>query len=297
MNKYDLHIHSEFSDGEYSVQEIIRKLRDNEINIFSITDHDNLESISEVYKNDLSGLVYIPGIELSCESNNYRMHILGYGIDHTNEELIKLCRNMKLIKTIRNLETIKQLKEKHNIAISREETEELLSKKGFVGQVTIAKLLVQKGIIPNVRYAFDNYFKGMDLGRNATVGLEEAISTIHSAGGYAVLAHPITLEEENNIKIKDIFQMFLDSKIDGIELFNSKHTLSDIKRYLELAKNHNLLISGGSDFHGEIVKPNIKLGGLSRENIQKNHHDKINIIDKCVKRMLQNEKSEDEMEL
>ena len=291
MKKYDLHIHSEFSDGEYSIQEIIKKLRDNGINIFSITDHDNLKSISEVYKNDLSGLVYIPGIEISCESDNYRMHILGYGIDHTNEDLVKLCSNMKLIKTIRNLETIKQLKEKHNIIISREETEKLLSKKGFVGQVTIAKLLVQKGIIPDVKYAFNNYFKDMNLGRNATASLEKAISTIHSAGGYAVLAHPITLEEEYNIEIEEIFQMFLDSKIDGIELFNSKHTLSDIKRYLALAKKHNLLTSGGSDFHGEIVKPNIKLGGLSKENIQKNHHDEINIIDKCMEKVLQNEKS------
>lgn len=163
MKKYDLHIHSKFSDGENTPQEIVDKLIEYGIEIFSITDHDNIESIKEMKKIDKKGLIYIPGIEVSCEKNGYKMHMLGYNIDENNPELIEMCRDMKLRKNIRNLEIIEQLKKKFGIIITREETEKLLSSKSFVGQTTIAKLLAQKGAIPNVKYAFENYFNNMDL--------------------------------------------------------------------------------------------------------------------------------------
>lgn len=88
MRKYDLHIHSQFSDGEYTLEEIIEKLKNNGIEIFSITDHDNAESIAEMEKVDKKGLTYIPGIEFSTSKGKYKMHILGYGIDGHNEQLL-----------------------------------------------------------------------------------------------------------------------------------------------------------------------------------------------------------------
>ena len=188
---------------------------------------------------------------------------------------------MKLRKNLRNLEIIQQLKEKFGIIISKDDTEKFLTAKNFVGQTTIARLLVKERIIPNTQYAFDNYFKYMDLKTPATAPLEQAINTIHLAGGYAVLAHPISLEKTYGVNIEDIFGMF---KNDGIEIFNSKHTLSDIKRYLKLAKRENILISGGSDFHGKIMKPNVKLGGLSRDGTEKEHHYKMTILSKCVEK-------------
>ena len=124
----------------------------------------------------------------------------------------------------------------------------------------------------------------MDLKTPATAPLEQAINTIHLAGGYAVLAHPISLERTYGVNIEDIFGMFKNAGIDGIEIFNSKHTLSDIKRYLKLAKRENILISGGSDFHGKIMKPNVKLGGLSRDGTEKEHHYKMTILSKCVEK-------------
>ena len=75
MKKYDLHIHSKFSDGDYSVEEIVSKVRQCGIDIFSITDHDNIESIKAMENVDKRGLVYIPGVEISCEKNDYKMHI------------------------------------------------------------------------------------------------------------------------------------------------------------------------------------------------------------------------------
>jgi predicted metal-dependent phosphoesterase TrpH len=295
MKKYDLHIHSKFSDGDYTPEEIVDKLKECGIEIFSITDHDNIESIKVMEKIDKKGLTYIPGIEVSCEKDGYKMHILGYNVDGNNQELMEMCRNMKLRKNIRNLEIIQQLKEKYGIVISKEETEKLLTAKSFVGQTTIARLLNQKGIIPNVKYAFDNYFKHMDLKTPATTELNKAIQIIHNAGGYAVLAHPITIERDYDVDIDDVFDMFRKADIDGIELFNSKHTLSDIKRYLSLAKREGLLISGGSDFHGEIMKPNIKLGGLSKDGTDKKEHYEITIISRCINK--ENELNKEEVRL
>lgn len=282
MKKYDLHIHSKFSDGDYSVEEIIDKLKFYGIEIFSITDHDNIQSIKAMENADKKGLIYIPGVEISCEKDGYKMHILGYNIDANNQELIKLLQNMKLRKILRNLEIIQQLKEKFGIVITKEETENLLKAKNFVGQTTIARLLTKRGDIPNTQYAFDNYFKYMDLKTPATAQLEQAIKVIHNAGGYAVLAHPISLEKTYGLNIEDIFGMFRDVNLDGIEIFNSKHTLSDIKRYLKLAKKEKLLISGGSDFHGDIMKPNVKLGRISKDDSEKEHHYKMTILSKCI---------------
>lgn len=283
MKKYDLHIHSNFSDGDYSVEEIVDRVKECGIDIFSITDHDNIDSIQAMERTDKKGLIYIPGVEVSCEEGKYKMHILGYNIDAKNEQLIQMLRHMKLRKNLRNLEIIQQLKEKFGVIVTREETEKLLKAKNFVGQTTIARMLAKRGAIPNAQYAFDNYFRHMDLKTPATAPLKQAIANIHSAGGYAILAHPISLEKDYGINIEDIFEMFKHAGIDGIEVFNSKHTLSDIKRYLRLAKKEHLLISGGSDYHGEIMKPNVKLGGISKNGEEKEHHYKMTILDKCIK--------------
>lgn len=297
MKKYDLHIHSSFSDGEYSLEQIIDKLKENNIGIFSITDHDNADSILEMEKIDTKGLLYIPGIEFSADKGKFKMHILGYGIDGHNKELIKTCRNMKIRKNLRNLEVIEQLRDKYGIVITKEETIDLLNRKSFVGQTTIAKLLVQKGIIPNVKYYFDNLFIGIEPKTKATIDLDEAIKVIHNAGGMAIIAHPISIENTYNLKIDEIFEIFKSAGVDGIEIFNSKHSLSDIKRYYRLARDENLLVSGGSDYHGEIMKPNVKLGKISKDQAEEKEHYCMTVIQAyCSKNKIENIETDKESE-
>ena len=284
MNKYDLHIHSKFSDGEYSIEEIVKKIRENEIKIFSITDHDNVDSIRAMKNVDTSGLIYIPGIEFTASKGKYQMHSLGYGIDGNSHELLGACKEIKTRKNLRNLEVIQQLKEKFGIKITREEALELLNRTSFVGQTTIAKLLVDKGIIPNVKFYFDNFFKELKLKTDATIDLDKAVQIIHNAGGMAIIAHPISIENKYGIQIDEIYEIFKNASIDGIEIFNSKHTLSDIKRYYKLARKENLLISGGSDYHGEIMKPNIKLGRISKDKTEEKEHYCMTVIQKYLER-------------
>ena len=292
MNKYDLHIHSKFSDGEYSPEEIVKKLKENEIKIFSITDHDNIDSIKAMKKVDTNGLIYIPGIEFSASKGKYQMHILGYGIDGDNSELLEACKEIKMRKRLRNLEVIQQLKEKFDIKITREEALELLSRSGFVGQTTIAKLLVDKGIIPSVKFYFDNFFKELKLETDATIDLDRAVQLIHNAGGMAVIAHPISIENKYGVQLDKIYEIFRNAGIDGIEIFNSKHTLTNIKRYYKLAKDKNLLVSGGSDYHGEIMKPNIKLGKISKDNTEAKEHYCMTVIQKYLEIIKESEEME-----
>lgn len=298
MNKYDLHIHSKFSDGEYSLEEIVKKLRENGIKTFSITDHDNADSIKAMENVDTSGLIYIPGIEFSASKGKYQMHILGYGIDGHSNELLEVCKEIKTRKNLRNLEVIQQLKEKFRIEITREEALDLLNRTGFVGQTTIAKLLVDKGIIPNVKFYFDNFFKELRLKTDATIDLDRAVQVIHNAGGMAVIAHPISIENKDGVQIDEIYEIFRNAGIDGIEIFNSKHTLSDIKRYYKLAREEKLLVSGGSDYHGEIMKPNIKLGKISKDNTEEKEHYCMTVIQKHLEREKERKmKEREEMEI
>lgn len=298
MNKYDLHIHSKFSDGEYSLEEIVKKLRENGIKTFSITDHDNADSIKAMKNVDTSGLIYIPGIEFSASKGKYQMHILGYGIDGHSNELLVACKEIKTRKNLRNLEVIQQLKEKFGIEITREEALELLNRTGFVGQTTIAKLLVDKGIIPNVKFYFDNFFKELKLKTDATIDLDRAVQIIHNAGGMAVIAHPISIENKYGVQIDEIYEIFRNAGIDGIEIFNSKHTLSDIKRYYKLAREEKLLVSGGSDYHGEIMKPNIKLGKISKDNTEEKEHYCMTVIQKYLEKEKERKMKEgEEMEI
>lgn len=283
MKKYDLHIHSKFSDGDHSIEEIISLLKKNQIEIFSITDHDNVESIFAMENVSKEGLIYIPGIEFSAEKDNYKMHILGYGIDGHNERIVETCLDMKKRKNLRNLEIIQGLKEKYGIIITKEETIKLMQAKSFVGQTTIARLLLSKGVIPNIKYAFDNYFSNLDLKTKATIDLNDAVRIIHDTGGIAVIAHPISIEKTYNVDIANIINMFKEANIDGIEIFNSKHSLSDIKRYYKIAMQEELLISGGSDYHGEIMKPNVKLGKISKDGTEEKEHWCMTVIEKLMK--------------
>ena len=94
----------------------------------------------------------------------------------------------------------------------------------------------------------------------------------------------VDIEKKYNISIEDIIYLFKNAGIDGIEIFNSKHTLSDIKRYLTVAKREGLLISGGSDYHGEIMKPNVKLGRISKDGTEKQEHYEMTVISRCIAR-------------
>ena len=270
----DMHTHTSYSDGELSPTKLIKKAINSNIGVLSITDHDTLDGIKKVDKNSSlitsSGIKIINGIELSAKVPTGRMHILGYDFDLNNESLNKKMVELKDNSINAVLSIMEQIKKDYGIRFSYEDIKKLVNAKHNLGRPDIARLCVKYGYASTVQEAFDKYL--IDAHKkiqNRSKGLpyEECISLIKESNGIPVLAHPKTLElsdKEFLILIKNM----ISHGLKGIEVFHSTHTKEEMEYYLEIANRFNLLISGGSDYHGPIVKPDIKLGTGKNENIK-----------------------------
>ena len=267
-NKIDLHIHSIYSDGEFEPDDLIKMAVDKNIYAISITDHDTVEGNKKisVFKENIK---IIPGIELSTKVDNQTMHILGYGIDINNEELNKKIIELKNRSIYSVIAILAQLKKDYNIVFTTEEIQELFNKKGNIGRPNIAKLCVKHKYSNTAQEAFDKYLiDAHEKTRFANKGISyyECINLIIEAGGIPVLAHPHTLNKSYD-ELITLIKHLKEIGLQGIEVYHSKHTLEQTEQYLKIAQKLNLLISGGSDYHGKTIKPEIKLGTGINNNL------------------------------
>lgn len=262
----DLHTHTNYSDGDLSPFELIRLAIEKRIGILGITDHDTLDGIKKVDKSDSlivdSGIQIIDGIELSAKVSKGRMHILGYDIDIFNTNLNKKMEQLKDNSINSVLSIMEQIKRDYGIIFKYKDIKELINSNHNLGRPDIAKLCVKYGYASSIQDAFDKYLiEAHNKTRSTSKGLpyEECIELILQSKGIPVLAHPKSLElseKEFLILLKEMINFGLK----GIEVYHSSHTEEEIKYYLEIANKYNLLISGGSDYHGPTVKPDIELG-------------------------------------
>lgn len=262
----DLHAHTNYSDGDLSPSELIRLAIEKRIGILGITDHDTLDGIKNVDKFDSlivdSGIQIIDGIELSAKVSKGRMHILGYNIDINDVSLNKKMGELKDNSINSVLSIMEQIKRDYGIVFRYNDIKELVNSKHNLGRPDLAKLCVKYGYASSIQDAFDKYLvKAHNKTRSTSKGLpyEECIELILQSKGIPVLAHPKSLElseKEFLILLKEMINFGLK----GIEVYHSSHTKEEIKFYLEIANKYNLLVSGGSDYHGKTIKPDIELG-------------------------------------
>lgn len=265
----DMHIHTKNSDGEYETSEIIKMLKQKSINTFSITDHDNIDSCKEMENIELpKKMKYIPGVEFSGKTDKYQCHILGYNINYTNKQIIEECNKIKKRKVEKIKQIIKYIRQEYGINITEQEEQQILNTKGTIGRLDICKLLIIKGYGEKPQI-YDKYLTNIKDMQDHRSKIETITEIIKQSGGKAVLAHPLKIEKKYNRNIEDIIEEFLEKGIEGIEVYNSVHTLEDVKRYLLLAKKYNLLITGGSDFHGS-THPERVLGYTTKQKIKIN---------------------------
>jgi predicted metal-dependent phosphoesterase TrpH len=263
----DLHIHTNNSDGELTTKDIIKKIKGKGITTFSITDHDNIDSCEEVKEEEIDGLYYIKGIEISSILSNYNMHILGYDSKGECLEIQNIITSITNSRKQRILEMIDILKHKYNIEFSQNDILDTLNKKGSVGKAHIIELLYKYGYGNNNKDIYLKYLKGIKSEIKYRVESEKTIDCIKKSNGIAILAHPKEIENDYHIDVESIIKHLIQMVLDGIEVYNSLHSIEDIKRYLEIAKKYNLLISGGSDYHGIFTKPSVEIGNVSQEKI------------------------------
>lgn len=270
----DLHTHTCYSDGELTPNELIKLAIEKRIGTLAITDHDTLEGIKTINKNDAfiinSGIKIINGIELSAKVDKGRMHILGYGIDIYNKELNKKLAELKNINVNYVFSIIEQLKKDYSIYFTYDELKELINFNHNLGRPDIARLLVKNRYVATIQEAFDKYLIDAynKIGnRKKGIDYNECINLILKSNGIPVLAHPKTLE----LNDKDLLYLLKDMincGLMGIEVYHSNHTKEETNKYLEIANELGLFVSGGSDYHGVKTKPDIEIGTGKNNNLK-----------------------------
>lgn len=245
IRNINLHIHSKYSDGVLNPKSIIEKAIYGNIDLISITDHDTVEAYRHLSVSHIP-LRIIPGIEISSTWKGDDVHILGYGIDINNSDLLDIMIWMKEGRHTRAEKMLLKLS-KLGIKIPVEQVLSFAGDMKLIVRPHIAKALVADNHCKSKQEAFDLY-----IGNDApayepkpVLSTADVISYIHNAGGIAIVAHPG--------KLKSIFYLedFISFGIDGLEVWHPDHNEAMRKELEEFCLKNNLLQTGGSDFHGD----------------------------------------------
>lgn len=247
----DLHLHTSCSDGTCTPAELVRIAADQGLTYISITDHDTINGLREGIREARQQRVYlVPGIEISAKYTEGALHILGYGFDAEYLPLVDQLKRIQEVRRDRNVKIIERL-QSLGIQIALEEMMGEKSDLKSLGRPHIAAVLVKKGVVRTMDEAFDRYLgkQGKAFVKKEVMTSAETIRLIHDAGGVAVLAHPSTLRLEGPSFAAFIVRLVAEG-LDGIEVYSSAHTVLQTQAYLDIAGQFQLLVSGGSDFHG-----------------------------------------------
>ena len=277
--KADLHLHTTASDGSDTPSELITKAKAHGIDVIAITDHDTLAGSMEALALDCNDVKVITGIEFSCQHYGeceFDCHILGYGFDPTAPAMtmaIAHGREMRLVKLEARL---KYLSEHFGITFPDEDVEWLHSLNS-VARPHLGQLLIKHGYVEHMSEAFDRYLKvgGFPDDR---IDAREAISAILDSGGIPVYAHSIGGEREKRLtreEVKERIDALVKLGLRGIECYYSRYSETDEAMLLEIANERGLLVSGGSDYHGE--NKTVPLGALRSDGAEISI-DKISVL-------------------
>lgn len=263
--RIDLHIHSTASDGTVSPSKIISLAHSLNIGAIAITDHDTIDGSKEALTLDIPhSLKLLTGVEISVSSNPSlpyagSFHMLGYSIRLDDPVLNRTLDMLQDARRNRNPKIVKRL---NNLGINlslKDVADEF--GEGQLGRPHIAQFMVKRGFVKSINEAFDKY---LGTGKPAYVDkyrldCGRAIEIILASGGIPVLAHPFFLHIENKDRFEDLIVSLKKIGLKGIEAYYPEHSPDLTVFYAEIANRYDLLITGGTDFHGSI-KPDIKMG-------------------------------------
>lgn len=258
MSQVDLHIHSTASDGRYSPAEIVRQAARKGLKIISLTDHDSVDGIKPALEaaKDYPQLQVIPGIEISTFVTQGEVHVLGYFIDYTHPELLAVLNRMRSSRQEQAQGIIARLREM-GMDIEWSRVREIAGD-GSIGRPHIAQALLEKGYISSIKEAFDKYISwgGPAYIERDKVTPEEATRLILRINGLPVLAHPLTSELPETLIAE-----LKGTGLVGIEVYYKDYTADQIRYLNQLARKHQLLATGGTDYHGLDANTEVMMGG------------------------------------
>ena len=265
-NPFDLHIHTTASDGSDTPAELLGKLRSAGVRLFSVTDHDTVGGTLEMEKLVPEDMRFIRGVEFSCVSPVGKCHILGYGFDTDHPAFCAALEEGRTLRLEKLERRLGKLREDHGVVLTERERQWLLSLNS-PGKPHLGRILVERGMAADLDSAIRTYL-GSVPGRDR-IEAETAIRAIVESGGISVWAHPLGGEGEKRLtpeKFAAQLETLLGYGIRGMECWYSRYSLKEVGFLLEQAKEHGLIVTGGSDYHG-INKKGLALGMLNAEGV------------------------------
>jgi hypothetical protein len=261
----DLHLHTYYSDGTDSPADLVARAKACGLDCIALTDHDTIDGIPETRTAaDGAGIEFIPGVEITAHLNEQELHILGYQVDWQDPEF---CRQMKHFQSVRR-ERVERMVVRLNelgVPITLDQiTRE--SVRGSLGRPHVARALCTMGFVSSTQEAFSRF---LGRGKPACVPkwkptVTQVAQIIRDAGGVSVLAHPGLAGVDD--RIEDLKNL----GIRGLEVFHTSHSAEQRVRYQKIAEQMGLVITGGSDCHGQSKgKATLGLVKLSYEYVEK----------------------------
>lgn len=265
--KADLHLHSNHSDGSNKTNELVELIKQAGLEAFALTDHDTIDGVIEIEKYVPDNIRFIKGIELTCLAGTVKCHILGYNCNPHDKTLNELISKGKVLRRKKLEARIEYLKDKWGIVLTKEELDWLYTRTSPV-KTHFANILVNRKLSDDNVSAMKKYLDGCHTPNTRFDG-QEAINAIKASGGIPIWAHPLGGEGEVHLKAEEFIpklKIMQSFGIQGLECYYSRYSMEEIEYLIGVAKENNLLITGGSDFHGS-NKKNINIAKLNTENI------------------------------
>ena len=254
MSNIDLHIHTIYSDGTWTPREVVSRAKKLNLAAISITDHDSVAGLEEaIARGEKLGIEVVPGIEMSTDVGEDEVHVLGYYLDWKEKKFLARLEKFQVARAERNRKLIKKLKEL-GMEINHGELKGL-SGRGVISRLHIARLMVRKEYVSSIGNAFERW---LNPGKPAyvkkmNVSPFQIIELILKTGGVPVFAHPFLSKRD------DLIPHLIKAGLKGIEVYHSAHDSRVTQYYQKVAQKYHLLITGGSDCHGE-AKDKVLMG-------------------------------------
>lgn len=241
----DLHLHTNFSDGTYTPEELTAHAKRHGLGAVALTDHDTVDGCARMaIACEKEGIEFISGSELTAELNGNELHLIGYAIDTQNAKLLVEMAKFQSVRQNRIREMVSRLN-KLNIPLEADAVFAIANCQS-PGRPHVGRALVQAGFCATLDEAFERFLKKHRPAwvPKFKISAMGAIALIHQAGGVAVMAHP------GLNRTDDAIPQLVAEGLDGLECYHTKHSPATSEHYLALAHRHQLLVTGGSDCHG-----------------------------------------------